>query len=465
MVFMTYVIYQSFGPRRKTLLYTKEEKDQWDNAMKRPFGTWCTVTNIVGALTSLATSYIFFIGSAPYFGIAIVACSITLLFSIRITNSFSRAILEQPYYKALLQSPDQTAGVISSAFWRPDDLGARHTARAARWVSLINIASVIWLDFAFFGDTAGSLLHHEDLLSRTILVAFCCVTVTYFTLRFGLRGVVFADAFQSPMILFAGVILLIGSLMLFASTLPPVTELLLPSLPWTEVGLFVFQLIFLNLFVNLVTEAHWLRLWIFKEKEIIKQASGIRWTALLWVILAAVGLLAGNVSGGKQGVAAVLGFLGKLAAHSPVFVTAFWIGAMAALFASADTYIYSFLVVSRFRIKTGRVANLEMSRLRPLLLSLGVTIVFAGLYAAVRHKGLGLDQLVFLVFPLSLNIFPAFIRIRCEKSQSAKYIVASLLLYLVFVGIAVYRPASEFYWRLFPSLCPMVVSLFAWLKK
>jgi len=465
MVFLTYVMFQAFGAPRKTLLYTKKEKQEWDVLITKPIGSWFTITNIVGSLTSLATCYIFFIGSSQFFGWAIFACSATILFSARITNFFTRHVLEQEYYAKLLDSHEQTGGVIASVFWRDNDRAAQLTAISAKWVSLVNIASIIWLEFAFFGNVAGDLIQRPDLITKSVLVIFCCFTVTYFTLRFGLRGIVFADAFQSPILAFAGVILVIGSVILFAQSPLQIGTMLKPMLPGKQVFLFLVQLTFLNLFINLVTESHWLRLWVFREKEITRQESGVKWTAALWALLAVLGFFAYSLSGGKTGMEAVGGFLSRLGGVSILFLAAFWIGAMAALFSSADTQIYSFLVVKHFNAKTGTLDNPSMASMRPMNLAAVTTVVFVLCFLGVKYSRIDFDQLVFLIFPISLNILPAFVRVVLKKTQSPKYLWVSVVLYALFAVISAIRPPTEFWWRLCPPLMPMLVSTIAWLKK
>jgi hypothetical protein len=162
---------------------------------------------------------------------------------------------------------------------------------------------------------------------------------------------------------------------------------------------------------------------------------------------------------------AVDDFLHQLSGVSILFLSAFWIGAMAALFSTADAQIYSFLVVREFNSKTGAVDNPQMAAIRPLKFALATTAVFAICFAIVDYTKIDFDQLVFLIFPVALNILPAFVRVVSNKMQSANYIWISVGLYAIFALLSAIRPSSEFFWRLLPPLMPMVVSVVAYFRK
>jgi hypothetical protein len=113
MTAITYLVFQAFGNPRKTLLYTKEEKEQWDSVIAQPLGSWFTTTNIVGTLTLFATVYLFFIGSSKLFGWWIFLCSISIWGGAFVTNYFTKAVCSNEYIQGLLKSPDQTGGVMT----------------------------------------------------------------------------------------------------------------------------------------------------------------------------------------------------------------------------------------------------------------------------------------------------------------------------------------------------------------
>ncbi len=196
MLAMTYLVFSAFGKPKIKLLFTKEEKAEWDTMISQRIGSWFTGTNIIGTLTSLATVYIFFIGSSKLFGLWIFLCSLTIWIGAYITNYFTKHICKDEYVSSLLDSPDQTGGVIACLFWRPNDKGARTTALIIKWISLLNIASVIWLEFAVFTDISASLIGFPTMVAKVVLLSICCFSVVFFTLRYGLRGFVFADFFQ-----------------------------------------------------------------------------------------------------------------------------------------------------------------------------------------------------------------------------------------------------------------------------
>ncbi len=463
MIGMTYVIYQTLGARRKNLLYTAEEKKQWDSFIGGRAGGWLTIANVVGTLTSLAGAYVFFIGSSKLFGFWILICSVSIFAGAKIANIFTNRILNSPRIRALVESPDQTGGVIASIFWAPDPK-SRRTAQLVKWVSILNLVAILWLEFSVFASIGSHLLALHSTLWISLFLLICCFTIVFFTLRYGLRGFVFADLFQSPMILLAGLAILGGCIALWflgKVSLPPVPKLVAPLLSNLDCVLFVFHNICLNGLLLLVTEAHWLRIWIFREREIKYLPQSSLATGFVWAILIILGFMAYYASDQAIGVKAVAGLLGKLNELSIVFSAVFWIGGIAALFSTADETLYSLLVVSAFNSKTGMLDNRIMANIRPYLTSILVAACFAGGYALIEVFQLPVEKLLFIVFPLSLNVFPAFVRAFRGLPQRPWYILFSLLLYFICAILGLMQPESNFAWTLAAALAPVVVGIMA----
>jgi hypothetical protein len=114
----TFLIFKSLGPQPGNLLYTKAEKEKWDAEIGAGMATWFTRTNIVGTLTSLATAYLFFIGSSKLFGWWIFLCGVSMFIGAYVTNYFTVKIWRSAHVQNLLKQNDQTGGVIASLFWR-----------------------------------------------------------------------------------------------------------------------------------------------------------------------------------------------------------------------------------------------------------------------------------------------------------------------------------------------------------
>jgi hypothetical protein len=296
---------------------------------------------------------------------------------------------------------------------------------------------------------------------------FCCLPIFYFTFRYGLRGFVFADLFQSPVVALASLFLLGGSLFLTFSvgntiaTAVRLRDLFHPILTTRECVLFAFHVSFVNLFLVLVTEPHWLRLWIFKSKETTLQLRAVGWTAGIWIVLTLVGFLASFHSNGKVGEEAVVGLLSKLSVISPVFLVAFWLGGVAALFSSADAQIYSFLVVREFGLNTGKLRTRLMETLNPFRLSLMMSAAFAAIYYLVRILNVPFEKIIFFIIPLNLNIFPAFMIATRRLPQNPVYIYVSLLLYCGCSILGLRQPSDVFLWTLAAPLMPLLVGVVA----
>jgi hypothetical protein len=465
MLASTYIVFKAFGPQRQNLLYTQEEKKQWDSLIGKEIGSWLTISNIVGTLTSLATVYIFFIGNAKLFGYFTFICAITIFFGSYITNYITKKICEIPYIQNIIDSHDQSGGVIASIFWRPYQ-NERRTSFLVKWISLINIFGLIWLDFAIFTDISSSILSIESLLAKLLILFCCCFIIFHFTLKYGLRGFVFADLFQSPMILISSALLIIGSIILFFSEnmhAIKITQLMKPHLQTSECLLFALHALLVNSMFVLVTEPHWLRVWIFKQKETNLQPKATAITSSIWILLILIGLIAGEISVPHTGEAAIINLLNNLSSISPIFLVGFWIGSTAALFASADSQIYSFLIVREFNIKTGKLNQRLMSSIKPSMLSLVISSLFCLTYYLVRNFELPLEKIIFLVIPLSFNILPCLILAARGRKFHYSYILLSVFLYMICSGIGLHQPDEQYSWTLLAALSPFVATAIAFI--
>ena len=462
----TFIVPPVAGPQRDNLLYTREEKEKWDAQVGGRMKSWFTRTNIVGALTSLATVYLFFIGNSKLFGWWIFLCSVSMFVGSFVTNVVTPKVWSSPHIQSLLKGNDITPGVIASIFWRQTKAG-RSTAATTKWLSLFSLAAFIWLDFALFADISSRVLSVNALWFRLLLLIISCFVVTLFTLRYGLRGFVFADFFQSPLIAGASLLLLIGCLVLGIKSSPTAASLhgfFSPMLDQQQCVIFGIHVFFLNSFLVLVSESHWFRLWIFDQSETREQRTSQIAIAIMWGCLILVGLFASRLSGGQVGENAVVDLLRRLTALSPIFPVAFWLGGTAALFSSADAAIYSALIVRRFDNRSGKLLQVRRAEIAPIRYAVLVTIAFAVAYAAVRYFGLPFEKIIFVVIPLNLNLLPAFVFLIRRRRQRPIFIWLSLLLYTLASVVGFMQPERTLFWTLMAALVPVVLSVAAWLR-
>jgi hypothetical protein len=270
------------------------------------------------------------------------------------------------------------------------------------------------------------------------------------------------------MILLAALAILGGCFALWYSgkvTLPPVSDIATPALPIGICVLFVLHNICLNGLLLLTTEAHWLRIWIFRQREIQYLPSSSLWTGAVWAVLIALGFMAFYASDQAIGVKGVAGLLTKLNDLSIVFSAIFWIGGISALFSTADETLYSLLVVSAFNTESGKLNDRLMANIQPYLMSAVVAAFFAGGYALIEVFQLPVEKLLFIVFPLSLNVFPAFVRAFRGLPQRPWYIILSLLLYSMCAALGLKQPESQFAWTLAAALAPILVGIIAMFGK
>jgi hypothetical protein len=275
---------------------------------------------------------------------------------------------------------------------------------------------------------------------------------------------VFADLFHAPLIAFATVIIFAGCVALYfkhSISAPSLQTFFQPAIPQSLCIIFAFHVFFLNSFLVLMSEGHWLRMWIFGDRETTQQKPSLLWLAGLWGVLMLIGFFASDVSGGKVGEDATVGLLGNLTAISWIFPVAFWAGGTAALFSSADSSIYSFLIVRRFDTSTGKLSQMQTAELKPAWYALLVTALFSIAYTVVRHFHIPFEKIVFVVMPLTLNILPAFVFSIRNRPQKPVLIWLSLLFYGGASTLGFIQPASQLFWTLMAALMPVAAACIA----
>lgn len=464
----TYLMFRVIGTRRHTLLLTADEKSRWDDTVVRRVGNPLVVASLVGTLTSLATAYLFFIGTSKVFGYWILVCPVSIFVGGFVTNRITSRVLSSEHLRSRITGLSQQSGVIARLFWTSDVANMR-VSRAVKWISIISIAGIIWLEFALFSDVLGLLLGIDQLLIRASICGFSAFVVTHFTIRFGLRGFVFADAFHSPLLVLAAIAIAVTTAVHFAQsqTTPfdgaVIRTLVTPLVDTTSGLLFVGHVLVLNAFLVVFTEAHWLRLWALTERPVIsQQLAGTGSTALVWLVLSVCGLLAFGITG-TVGENAVADLLARFGENGIVAVTIFWLGAAAALFSTADTQIYSLLLVSRFDPLSGQIDDAQFANMRPALIAGIAAALFFGLYWAARESQVPFEKIIFIIIPFTLNLMPAFAALLFRRRPSALLVTLSLLGYMAFATLGFLQAADEFTMTLSASLVPIVVSLFVWL--
>jgi hypothetical protein len=459
---LTFVIYKALGPPKRGLLYTREDKIKWDAFIKsHSLGGVLTIFNVVGTLTSLAGCYVFLMGSSKLFGYFIAMCSFTLIPGAYITNKFSKRIMASERLQALLASPNQTGGVIAALFWA-NNPAAQQTARLVKWVSILNLAAVLWMEFSVFAAIGKHLLGVPSDVVAPVLLFGCCFSVALFTLKYGLRGFVFADLFHVPLIALAAVAILGGAIVLSYQNwgiIPPVHDIISPKLPIFACALFALHNLCLNGLQLLTTEGHWLRLWIFRDQETRKLTRSTVLTGVVWGLLSAVGLLAYYLASQDIGVSTVAGLLSRLNELSVVFLAVFWIGGVAALFSTSDAQLYALMVVWNFNPRDGVLHDRAMMNIRPLFLATAISGAATAVYVILLHVlHLEIEKLVFLVFSLPLILFPAFVRAYRGLPQHPWYIILALVLYLGAAIAGLRQPRLGFEWTLAATLMPIAIA-------
>lgn len=461
MFFMSYVGLRAFGKPTTRLLFSSEEKKKWNALLQSSFGNWLTGTNIVGTLTSFATVLVFFLGNAKVFGLWVLICSFSIWIGGYVTNYFTRRISALPKVHKLLNSENQTGGVLASLCWSNSRTG-RTSATWVKHISLANISAVIWLEFSLFSDIGGDIFGVSQLWVKATAMFVSSFAVIYFVLRYGIRGFAFADVFQAPIIAFSAVLIAGGAIwQLNTSAIRLDLTAMQPLADGKTILLFVIHVLFLNAFLVLATEPHWLRLWVFQNKESDTQVASTFSTAVIWAILIAIGLIASAISGGGAGTGVIVGLVGHLSDLSPVFVVAFWFAAVSALFSTADSQAYSWLVVRNFDTASGQLRESKLGSIRPVTYAMASAAAFSLIYVAVRTYSIPFEKLVFLIIPFSLNTLPAIVQLANGREPTPALMIASVVLFIALGSGGFLQPSSELFWTLSAALAPVLISLAA----
>jgi len=461
---MTFLFFQVLGRPKESLIYTAEEKAEWDNQIGPKLSKWFTATNIVGTLTSLATAYLFFIGNSKIFGWAIIACVVSIFCSGFVTNFFTKEILKNPRIQKLLESKKQKIGVIATLFWN-NNTGARQVSKLVKIVSLFNIGAIIWLEFALFTDIFSFLFQVEHIVLKALVIFLTTTIIIYFTIKYGLRGFVFADSFQSPLILFSILLLMTGcGILLYQSqNIEFDYSLFSPIVSPPNVVLFILHVFVLNSFLILVTEGHWLRIWIFGDNETVLQKKSMFTTSVVWLLLISVGFAAFIITN-QTGENSIFALLNSLKELSVGFILAFWVGAVSALFSTADTQIYSFFLVRSFNSTSGELNKNKLKIKHPFFRSLFFGVCFSVAYIVIRYLEFPFEKIIFIVMPICLNLLPAFVRLFKNLKPKPIFTIISIIGYVILSLIGFFQSQNEMSFTLAASLFPVLISLFA-LKK
>lgn len=465
--FIGYVGLRAFGKPTTTLLFSKENKREFDQLVASNLGNWLAGTNIFGTLTSFATVLVFFLGNAKVFGLWTLFCCISIWLGSFSTNYFTKRILALPRASLLLESENQTGGILASLCWSDSQQG-RKTAALIKYMSMLSIFAVIWLEFSLFADIGGDILGLTNVWTKAVMLAISSFAVIFFVLRYGIRGFVFADILQAPIITLSIILIVGGALWLAKDTSIAFSiDFVQPTADTKTILLFILHVTLLNTFLVLATEPHWLRLWAFKQKEIRTQTISTGATAIIWTALIGTGLIASATTNSHEtaGTSVIISLVQHLSVLSPSFVVAFWFAAVAALFTTADIQIYSWLIVNNFKPATGVLHEQKLGEIKPTIYAATSSVLFAILYTFVRENSILFEKLIFLIIPFSLNSLPAIAQLVRGQKPTPMPVVIGTTLFIIFGTIGLFQPQSDLFWTLFAVLAPITTATAIFMRK
>jgi hypothetical protein len=181
------------------------------------------------------------------------------------------------------------------------------------------------------------------------------------------------------------------------------------------------------------------------------------WTSLVWFMLIVMGLLVVGVTS-SYGLEAVADIVNHLKHYSVAFSLLFWTAATAAIFSTADSQIYSFLLVESFDPRTGTSCDTPRYVSFPLWTSAIIAMVFTSVFALVDISQFPFEPIVFFVFPIFLCLVPAIVEYFIRGECSLTPILIGLGLYMACGLGMVLLPNYSFPLSLAAPLMPGLVS-------
>jgi hypothetical protein len=457
---LTLAFFSLVGSRTPGLLFNKKSAQEWQRTLQGSVGTYLTATSIFGTLTSLATVYVFFIGSSKLFGWWLLACCFSLVLGGWVSNALTRRIIAIPRARQVLSNEYQDGAVLASLFWG-ETAQSKTVVHLIKAISLIGMAGTVWLEFAVFGDVSGHLLGFGPP-GKSLLVGLTAAAVFMFTFRYGLRGFVVADLLHSALIAAAVLMLIAGTAWLFlAASADDGAALLILGTPIADTKtclIVVCNVFVVNAFWVVVSESHWLRMWLFEQKELRVQLPAQFATAAVWFLLIVTGWFA-NALTGSIGDDAIKGMLTLLSDEAYIFLAAFWVGAAAALFSTADVQSYCFRLVQTFSVRLGRIPEgtkaVTGGVLWPLLIGLSTGLI----YFAVRYAHVPFDKLVFTIIPFSQNAIPAFLQLAFRVPVTVAPTIVALGSYLALAIWGFLQPPAAVAANLLAAIVPAIIGV------
>jgi hypothetical protein len=460
---LAYIALQILGPRPATIFISLAERQRWADVLKSRIGKLFYVANIAATLTSLATVYVFFIGNSSTFGFAIYVCLLSIIFGATVTVSLTQRLLKTPHFLERFSSSQISTVAITSLFWRESDETSKKVSRFAKLLTITSILSILWLEFATATSIASGPLGIESVHYKSILMFVWVYLVFDFTIRNGLRGFIFLDLLLAPLILLGIAVLAYGVVRTTYANPDFHIGLLAPPpvLNVPQILIFVLATMFLNSFLLITTESHWIRVWTMPTQVRSTTLVSMTITASMWALLILIGLLL-ILSVQAHGINAVVDLLKLMSDTSPIYVAAFWIAAVAALLSTCDAQLYSLLLVWAFNTKIGRIEKLPIVVSYPSLTAFVVAVLFAFLFYGINAIHFPIDPIVFFLFPVFLCLAPSFVQlIRTERVTLAPILLATCLYSICGIGMLL-LPEYEYYFALGSPLMPAAVSAMVW---
>jgi hypothetical protein len=460
---LAYLALQMLGPRPPSVFISLKERQRWAELFRSRVGRYFYIANIAATLTSLATVYVFFIGNSSLFGYAIYVSVITIVLGTFANVPLTKRLLGTKPIREKLQTSEVSTVAVTALFWSAGDIESQRVSRLSKYLTITSILAILWLEFATATYLAAGALGIADVYYKSLIMFLFVYLIFDFTVRNGLRGFIFLDLFLAPLILVGSAVLAIGAITLAAGSPKFNTSVFAatPILSIPEVIIFVVATIFLNSFILVTTESHWIRVWTMPSQLSRSTFVSMSVTALIWALLIAIGLCI-IILVKAPGINAVVDLLQAVSELSPLYGVAFWVAAIAALLSTCDAQLYSLMLIWAFDTKSGTITRLPALVSRPSLGALGVAAAYSIIFYVVSANNIPLDPIVFFLFPAFLCLLPPMIQLIKSDHVTLWPLVGSIALYLICgLGMLVF-PNYSLFFALGAPLMPALISALVW---
>lgn len=238
-----------------------------------------------------------------------------------------------------------------------------------------------------------------------------------------------------------------------------------PQLPVIALVIFAVHVTVSNFAYVALSELHWFRVWLFGSDDAIRlQQRSISTTALVWTLLAIIGLCASLFSS-NVGVGGIVDLLHAPIVSNPIMHFVFWMAGCAALFATSDALVYGVMLVKAYNPVIGKIRDDLKRPTIPFRSAIIAAASATALFLLVEIANIPFEKIVFIVAPIFLNLLPAAVDAVTRPSVNAWPVVVASVMYMTLSIIGLLQPANQLTFTLAAALAPGIIAMLRFLTR